>query len=223
MATLELSNVSKVFGKKSVLSEVSLSINTGDILGLYGRNGCGKSTLLKVLFGTMKADSISLKINSQTITPKQARTSGRVAYIPQHPFLPMSQRVRDIIPMYFSDEKLQDAIFYDPFIASFTFKKASDLSLGERRYFEVVLLGHAHHDFLVLDEPFSMIDPLQKDRLKAFILTLKEKKGVLITDHYYNDVLDIATHNVVMNNGNLISINSEAELVAHDYLRRVSK
>ena len=140
-----------------------MSINTGDTLGLYGRNGCGKSTLLKLLFSTMVADSLKLKIDIKIISPESAGQKQLFAYITQHPFLSMNVRVRDIIPMYYDGQE-QDKIFYDKYVASFNARKVNELSLGQGRYFEVVLVGNLSAPFLVIDEPFSMIEPLHKER-----------------------------------------------------------
>ena len=108
MQTLSIKNVHKSFGKKTVLNNVTLSVSKGEILALYGRNGCGKSTLLKILFGTLKANNIELLVNGTATTPKASRLNKSIAYIPQHPFLPSSQKVRDIIPMYHQNQELQD-------------------------------------------------------------------------------------------------------------------
>ena len=218
MATLHLHSVSKSFGSKNVLSDISFELSTGEVLGLFGRNGCGKSTLLKILFGTLKANEISLSIDGLQVNPSEVIRNKLIGYLPQHPFLPKQTKVRDLIPVYHPSEETQDAIFYDPHIASFTAKKVGSLSLGELKYFEVVLLGHLSHPFLVLDEPFSMLEPLHKEQLKGFITKLKTQKGIIITDHYYNDVLDITSQNIVLVEGKSHSIKTTADLKNFEYL-----
>lgn len=220
MATLQLHSVSKSFRSKEILTDVSFGITTGDILGLFGRNGCGKSTLLKILFGTTPAGEINLTVNGHGIAPSEVIRKQLIAYLPQHPFLPKHTKVRDLIPVYHPSEAIQDAIFYDPHIASFTAKKIGALSLGELKYFEVVLLGHLAHPFILLDEPFSMLEPLHKEQLKEFIIQLKATKGVVVTDHYYNDVLDITTQNRVLVAGKVHAIESTDDLKKYEYLSR---
>ena len=218
MATLVLHNATKAFKNKQVLKEVSFSLETGAILGLFGRNGCGKSTLLKMLFGNMKADTIDLEINGFAVNSSEVIPKQHIAYLPQHPFLPKQTKVRDVITMFHSDEKAQDRIFYDPHIATMTAKNVSDLSLGETKYLEVVLLSHLPHPFLMLDEPFSMVEPLHKEKLKAYLSELKSKKGILITDHYYQDVLEISSQNMVITDGIGISVATKEDLKKYKYL-----
>ncbi|MGJ8666330.1 MAG: ATP-binding cassette domain-containing protein [Patiriisocius sp.] len=201
MATLVLHHVSKSFGTKQVLKDVSFRLETGDILGLFGRNGSGKSTLLKVLFGNMKAESLKVSINNKEIKISEVIPKQLIGYLPQDPFLPKQAKVRDIIPMFHSGEAEQDRIFYDPNIATMTDNKMSDLSHGERKYFEVVLMSYLPHPFLMLDEPFSMLEPLHKERLKTFLTSVSKMKGIIITDHYYNDVLEISSQNIVIKDG----------------------
>ncbi len=141
METLVLHSVSKSFGRKEILKEVSFSLDIGEILALFGRNGSGKSTLLKLLFGTLKANSISVELNGQPMSVSEVIKKQQIAYLPQHPFLPSTMRVRDVISMFHSDVNAQDAIFYDSHIATMTHKRTSELSLGELKYFEVVLLS----------------------------------------------------------------------------------
>ncbi len=218
MAIFKLHNASINFGKKEVLKEVSFSLETGEILGIFGRNGCGKSTLLKMIFGTLRKGSVTISIDGINFNPSENISSECIAYLPQHSFLPKNSKVRDLIPIYFSEEKKQDAIFYDALIAKIAAKKVGELSLGQVRYLEVLLVGNLDHSFLMLDEPFSMIDPLYKVEIKSLLNKLKVEKGILITDHYYEDVLDITSKNLLIKNGVGIPIKSKEDLKRLEYL-----
>ena len=218
MAIFKLHNASISFGEKEVLKEVSFSVETGEILGIFGRNGCGKSTLLKMIFGTLHKGSIQIAINEQKINSSKNISEESIAYLPQHSFLPKNIKVRDVIPIYFSEEKKQDAIFYDMLIAKLAAKKVGELSLGQVRYFEVLLVGNLDHPFIMLDEPFSMIDPLYKIEIKKLLTKLKTAKGIIVTDHYYEDVLEITTQNVLIKEGIGITIKSKEDLKKLEYL-----
>ena len=217
---LQLYNAQKAFGKKNVLSKVSFRLTTGDILGVFGSNGSGKSTLLQLLFGTLKADVIDLRWNGNKVAPSDLMKEQLLGYLPQHPFLPGNSLVRDIIPIYHDSEEKQDAVFYDPVVAKITHKKTGQLSQGERKYFEAVLVGHLDHPFLLLDEPFSMLEPLQTEAIKEFLLQLKKTKGLIITDHYYNDVLDITTQNLVIREAQSFEVKRTDDLRKFEYLRK---
>lgn len=198
---LHIHQVCKQFGKKEVLKDVSLDFAQGEIISLFGRNGSGKSTLLKILFGTLKADAIQLQIDGKRVTPKEVIPHQWIGYLPQDNFLPKHLKVRDVIPLFHTDGDDQDLIFRAPFIEKIATRKVGTLSLGELRYLELLLVAHLEHPFLLLDEPFSMIEPLYKQAIKSFLLSLKAKKGILITDHYYRDVLDISDRHFVMVDG----------------------
>lgn len=99
-SSLILNSVDLSFGKKQVLSDVSLTCSTGEILAIFGRNGSGKSTLLKILFGMLRPKTMELYINGNRIE-RVSTKSKLVAYLPQAPFLPKDLTARQIIPMYF--------------------------------------------------------------------------------------------------------------------------
>lgn len=222
MNTLEVNNVTKSFGKHYVLSATGFSCNTGEIVGLFGRNGSGKSTLLKLLFGTLKANAINIKYNNEPLSPKSVITSGKIGYLPQDPFLPKGLKVRSIIPMFYPTSNDQDLIFQAPFVDRFDSKKIGQLSLGQLRYLEVLLVGNLEHPFLLLDEPFSMIEPLYKEAIKTLLKKLTFYKGIIVTDHYYKDVLDITHRNYLLKDSKLIVITKEEDLIALEYLGRIN-
>ena len=204
----------------SVLKEVSFTLKTGEILGLFGRNGSGKSTLLKILFGNMKANLIEASLNNTPLNISEVQQKQHIGYLPQYPFLPKQMKVRDVIIMFHPNKEEQDAVFYDPHIAKMTHKRTGELSLGELKYFEVVLLSQLGHPFLMLDEPFSMLEPLHKEKLKAQLLDIKQNKGIIITDHYYNDVLEMATKSIVLKDGMGFPVSSTADLLEYEYLKQ---
>jgi ABC-type lipopolysaccharide export system ATPase subunit len=142
-----------------------------------------------------------------------------VAYLPQDTFLPKDQKVRAIIPLFFPNGDDQDRIFYAPQISSFEKTKIGQLSLGQLRYLELLIIGNLNHSFLMLDEPFSMVEPLYKDVIKDLLLKLKESKGIILTDHYYNDVLEITNKNFVIKDAGKIEIIDKSDLVKYEYLK----
>lgn len=216
---LEVYAVRKSFGSKKVLESVAFSLAKGQILGVYGSNGSGKSTLLKILFGTLKADALDLRINRLPVSQKNIIPQQHIGYLPQDNFLPKHLKVRDIIPMFYDDGDQQDLVFRAPFVEKIATRKAGMLSMGERRYLELLLVSHLPHPFLLLDEPFSMIEPLYKEVIGEFLLSLKAKKGILITDHYYKDVLNIADRNLVLTQGVSYPTKTEEDLKKLGYLR----
>lgn len=218
MHTLSITELTKNFSSKTLLDYIALECSTGDIIGIFGSNGSGKSTLLKILFGTLKADTIWLSIDGQPIKPEEIIPSQKIAYLPQDSFLPKSLKVRDIVSLYFSDGDMQDKILYDPLVAKIANTTAGKLSMGELRYFELSLVAVLPHPFLMLDEPFSMVEPLYRDKIKEKLQELKATKGIILTDHYYNDILETANKCLLLRNGRLIAVNTKEELAGHGYL-----
>jgi len=218
MQILSATNITKSFGKRKVLSAFDIECRTGEILGIFGRNGSGKSTLLKILFGIEHSESLQLTLNGNPVRVKDVIPNSVIAYLPQDTFLPKTLKVRDIIPMYFENGEQQDRLFYQPEIHRIANTRAGSLSPGELRYFELLLVGHLSHPFLMLDEPFSMIEPLHKELIKNYLNELKASKGIIITDHYYRDVLSISDRNILLKDGKAITIESENELADNGYL-----
>lgn len=217
MNILEIKNLNKSFKEKQILKDLSFEFRTDETNVIFGRNGSGKSTLLKLIYGTLKPDNLELKINGELIKNNNVILDNRIGYLPQDNFLPKNLKVSEVIAMYFSGDK-QDKVFYAPRINEIQNRKISQLSLGERRYLEIVLLGNLDHKFLLLDEPFSMIEPLYIEIIKDFLNNLKKTKGIILTDHYYNDAIEIADKIFLIKEGNKIKINERKDLIDHGYI-----
>lgn len=213
---LSISAISHSFGTKKILENIGFECRTGNITGLFGRNGCGKSTLLNILFGTLNPVSGSIRINGEIL--RNNITRKQIGYSHQEIFLPQNISVRNVIPLYFPDGAEQNKIFYSPGIHNMETTKVGNLSLGEQRYLQFLLIIHLNHPFVLLDEPFSMVEPVYREIIKEKIRELQVVKGFIITDHYYKDVLDIASKKLLMASGKIIPVNDEYDLAAAGYL-----
>ena len=213
---LSISAISHRFGTKKILEDVSFECRTGDITGLFGRNGCGKSTLLNILFGRLKATSGSVRINDAPLLNNITRKL--ISYSHQEIFLPLNITVRALIPLYFPGGEDQNKIFYSPGIHHMETTKVGNLSTGEQRYLQFLMIVHLNRPFVLLDEPFSMVDPLYKEVIKEKIKERSAVQGFIITDHYYKDVLDIATKKILMAAGKILPVNDASDLANAGYL-----
>jgi ABC-type lipopolysaccharide export system ATPase subunit len=218
MNSLIVNNVQKAYKNKQVLNNVSIECKTNEIISIFGRNGSGKSTLLELIFGTVKSDKIEIIINGLDIKPQNIIKSKKIAYLPQNSFLPKTLKVSNIIRLYFKDGEEQDKIFYSLGINTIQDKRIGNLSIGELRYLEFLLLCNLEHEFILLDEPFSMIEPIFIERIKEKLISIKKEKGIILTDHYYNDVLDISDKSYLINDSKIISIKDKNDLIKFNYL-----
>jgi ABC-type multidrug transport system ATPase subunit len=201
----------------SLLHKLDLTIEKGKIIGLLGRNGCGKTTLMNVIFGKFKADAIA-HFNGNPIQLSHHLKHQLVAYLPQDPFLIGSGTVVDAVQMWFPDPVDQDKILYEPLIHKVHHVKVNALSMGERRFLELLLVIHSERPFILLDEPFSMIGPIQIERVQQIITQVKPCKGMVMSDHYYDKVLEMADESFILKDATLIPVAAYKDLKNSLYL-----
>jgi len=213
---LEVDSVRKSFWTNQVLTDVYLRCETGDILGLLGRNGSGKSTLLKIIFGTLYTDYKHIRING-LVLDQPYKTKKMVSFLNQDNFLPKNLTIKQIVNLY--SNHLDPAIFlYDIVLSNVLDTKIRVLSGGESRYFEVKLILNLDSQFVLLDEPFNGISPLHIELVKKMILDKSTEKGIVLTDHDYLNVLDIANKCFLLFDGGIKNIKSKEDLKIWGYI-----
>lgn len=218
MSKLSVRKIVKSFNGNPVLTDIQTEVQTGEILGVFGRNGSGKTTLLKILFGTLKADTEEVFADQELVDLSQSIPKQLISYLPQHSFLPKDITVRSAIYIYLKNSESINRVFYDHRIANVCNQKVGNLSAGELRYLEILLVANLGHSFILLDEPFSLIEPLYKEVIKEGLTNLKVDKGIIITDHYYRDVLETADRFSLLKDGRFMPIKNEEDLVNNGYL-----
>jgi ABC-type multidrug transport system ATPase subunit len=204
MCQIDVHRISLSQGKRPLIENGNFSFQTGDILAIQGKNGSGKSTLMKALFGTHKAKKLEWSFNGEK-QPTPSPKYERIALLPQDSFLPRDLTPSEIIAMMYKSHDLQKHIYSAPYIADYSLKKMSELSHGAARYIEIIVILHLWHPFILLDEPFSLLAPLHKEAVKKLILEKSKTKGILITDHYTDDIDEIATKKIWIDNARLLT------------------
>jgi len=213
---LEIDSVRKTFDTNVVLTDIYLKCETGDIIGMLGRNGSGKSTLLKILFGTLEADNKFIRIDGK-IRDKPYKTINEICYLPQHSFIPGHLTVGKSIELYLGKNQLSD-IIDDPILLVIKNNKISQISGGELRYLEIKLLLSLNSKFILLDEPFNGVSPIMIEKIKKLISENSKSKGIILTDHDYRNVLEIANRFCLIFDGGIKEIKDKSELVRWGYL-----
>ncbi|HEY0245301.1 MAG TPA: ATP-binding cassette domain-containing protein [Mucilaginibacter sp.] len=204
------------FSERRILSNITFECNTGEIVGLFGRNGTGKSTLFNILFGTLKPDHAEIYFDGRLVRYGE-KLSNFIGYHTQDVMLPKYTKTKDIILMYLPLEK-QKKVFYSKGVEEMIQKRVSELSSGQQRYLQLLLLLNLDHAIILLDEPFSMIEPLYKELIKEKLMEYREYKGFILTDHYYRDVLEICDRNYLLKDCRMIPIANNQDLVDLGYL-----
>jgi ABC-type lipopolysaccharide export system ATPase subunit len=213
---LEIDSVQKNFGHQSIISDVYLKCETRDIIGILGRNGCGKSTLLKIIFGIVPADFKFVRIDG-VVQLKPEALFQEISYLHQDSCIPKSLLVKKAIQLSISKEYLDD-FYADVMIQEIRDKKIAHLSGGELRYLEIKLVLANPSKFVLLDEPYNGLSPLMIEKINKLILDNTSRKGILITDHNYQNVISVATQLALMKEGKLHYLKDKMELVEKGYL-----
>lgn len=195
---LEVDSVILEFDTKRVLQDVYLKSETGKVTGILGRNGTGKTCLMNIIYGELKLDNKSVRINDQAIY-NGYRNPLDIMYLPQFGFIPKSLTIKRI----FDDFKLDFSDFISDFPEFNKYYKTRlrYLSGGEQRIVEIYAILASNTKFCMLDEPFSQVMPVHIDTIKSRILREKKNKGIMVTDHLYNHIIDICDFLYVISNG----------------------
>ena len=214
LAVLEADSIELTFRGQKILQNIYLKIPRHQVTAVLGRNGGGKSCLLQIIFGTLTPAYKSVRWNGQYVESPY-RKRGLVRYLPQHPLTPESVRVREAFTWYGVPV---DAVNYEK-MSLWKEQRMGQLSGGERRFLETLMILLSPVQFVLLDEPFSHLSPLYVEQLKIRIQEQKLQKGILITDHLYRDVLDITDQTYLLQNGTAYLLsNPHQELIDRGYI-----
>lgn len=231
MKHLEGNGISKSFKNRVVVNNISLGVNQGEIIGLLGPNGAGKTTTFLMILGIHRPETGSILLNNVDITrePVYIRARMGIGFLPQEPSIFKGLTVKDnilaIMGMH-PQRRSQDVdveienILTEMGILELKNRKAYLLSGGERRRLEIARSLVLSPDFLLLDEPFAGIDPLQIKEIQNLIIKLKERGlGVIITDHNVREILKITDRSYIINRGQIIFQGNSRELIANERVK----
>lgn len=217
MNTLEVDSVIHAYRNNKILSNVFLKCQTGEIIGLLGNNGIGKSTLLKMIFGVIEPTNKCIRINNKHyFTPYLGKNL--ISYLNQDNWIPKNLIVSKAVTLFIKDVEDRKIILKYDKINQLLKSKVHTLSVGERRLLEVLLLSYSDSFFILLDEPFSGIEPIYIDKLIEIIKKQSKNKGFIITDHNYRSVISVSNKLLLLKNGSVITIKNTSQLKEYGYL-----
>ncbi len=225
-------NLSKIYGRRQVVSEVSLDVNRGEIVGLLGPNGAGKTTTFYMMVGFIKPNGGKVFLDESEITtlPMYRRAQQGIGYLPQEPSVFRKLSVEDNIAAILEMMDLSIAEQKDKMeslIAEFGLEKVrknngDTLSGGERRRTEIARALASDPKFILLDEPFAGIDPIAVEDIQTIVSKLRTKNiGILITDHNVQETLSITDRAYLMFEGKILRAGTAEELAADELVRKV--
>ena len=232
MHSLEITGLVKQYNGKQVVSDMTMNINSGEVVGLLGPNGAGKTTSFYMILGLISPDSGDTILDGENINdlPMYKRARKGIGYLPQEASIFRKLNVRDniqaVLEITESDpgarqDKLNHIL--DEFnLKSFSDRFGYQLSGGERRKVEIARVIAVDPVFILLDEPFAGIDPIAVNELKKTMRQLTEKGiGLIITDHNVRETLSITDRAYIINDGRILAHGVPAELISNDLVKRI--
>ncbi len=223
LTSLQTKKVSKSYKGRMVVRDVDLSVAQGEVVGLLGPNGAGKTTTFYIIVGLTRPDSGSVLLGGDNITdlPMYMRAKNGISYLPQEAsvFRKLSveaniMAILETLPMSTKERRGKLETLLDEFGIAHVRKNLADtLSGGERRRVEIARSLVISPKFILLDEPFSGIDPITVLEIQRIIAHLKSRRiGVLITDHNVRETLQVTDRAYIINNGSIFRSGTPREL-----------
>lgn len=216
MVGLHVDSVNKSYRGNIVLSDIYLSCKPGEIVGILGRNGSGKSTLMKIIFGSVIAENRFIKIDSERVS-KPFENFNKVRYLPQDSYLPKDVTIDRIIKL-FGDNLDANKARNDLFFSNNLQKTSRQLSGGEKRIIEILLMLYSNSRYILLDEPFKGVAPKNIEDIKTRIREQSQTKGIILTDHDYRNIVDVSDRIILLFDGGTKEVTSFDELKYWGYV-----
>ena len=205
------------FDKLQVLQSAFITAQTGRVTGVLGRNGCGKSCLFKCIMGGIKPQNIFVRFNDEPETD-YAHIGKRVKYLPQNVFMPTNMTLGEAFDLYEVD--YNGLVAFDNKFHTYQRMTSGQLSGGEVRIAEMYMVLNSNADFCILDEPFSNVAPKHVEMMQQLIQIHIATKGIIISDHMYEQVMDITDDLFWLRDGYTFPIKSREDLIHHGYILR---
>lgn len=233
MAELRANNLAKAYRGREVIHDVSLSLDSGQIVGLLGPNGAGKTTCFYMIIGIIPADRGDITIDGMDITSLTMHERARrgIGYLPQEASifrrLTVGDNILAILETRSDLNKKQRLARRDELLEEFHVQHLREslgqsLSGGERRRIEIARALATEPDFIMLDEPFAGVDPISVIDIKEIINHLRDRGiGVLITDHNVRDTLDICEKAYIVGEGCIIASGTPEDVLNNEHVRKV--
>lgn len=231
MSRLEALNLAKSYKGRAVVKDVSMSVDSGQIVGLLGPNGAGKTTCFYMIVGLVDADKGRIKIDQLDLTkePMHGRARKGIGYLPQeasifrklsvHDNLMAILETRKELNRHERKQKL-DELLEEFHITHLTKSLGMSLSGGERRRVEIARALATEPTFILLDEPFAGVDPISVSDIKQTVKHLQSKGiGILITDHNVRETLDICEQAYIVSEGYILAEGSPEDILANQQVR----
>lgn len=224
--TLSGKNLVKRYGKRTVVNDVTVSVNTGEVVGLLGPNGAGKTTTFYMVTGMIRPNAGTVHLGGEEITgfPMYQRARAGIGYLPQEASIFRKLSVEDNLKLVLEtldltkleqEEKLEK-LLEELSITHVRMNRGHQLSGGERRRTEIARALVTDPDFILLDEPFAGVDPIAVEDIQQIVRTLKTKNiGILITDHNVHETLSITDRSYLLFQGQIL-LSGDAEFLAND-------
>ncbi len=228
MSALTARGIRKSYDGRIVVSDVSSEVRPGEVVGLLGPNGAGKTTSFYMIVGLVRPDAGNIFIGDREVThlPVYARARAGIGYLPQEPSVFRNLTVRENIDLVWQemgqDTSATDGLLEQFGITHIAGTKGYALSGGERRRVEIARALTLKPRFILLDEPFSGIDPIAVNDIQSMIHTLKAQGyGVLITDHNVRETLSVVDRAYIVYDGRLLKSGTSQFLVHDEEARRL--
>ena len=236
-STLNVRGLQKTYGARQVVRDVSLYVESGQVVGLLGPNGAGKTTSFYMIVGLVPSDAGEIDLDGVDISrlPIHRRAVLGLSYLPQEASvfrkLTVEENIRAVLELQKLDGKplsramianRLDALLSELQIEKLRDNQAMSLSGGERRRVEIARALATSPRFILLDEPFAGVDPIAVIEIQRIVRFLKERNiGVLITDHNVRETLGICDHAYIINQGVVLASGSPNDIIADESVRRV--
>jgi lipopolysaccharide export system ATP-binding protein len=232
MSTLRADRLKKRYKARTVVKDVSLDVDSGEVVGLLGPNGAGKTTCFYMMVGLVAADGGDLFLDEQNLThmPIHRRARLGLSYLPQEASifrkLTVAENIQAVLELRGIEAKAMkehlDTLLHYLHIAHLRNSPAISLSGGERRRAEIARALATQPRFILLDEPFAGVDPIAVLDIQKIIRFLKERQiGVLITDHNVRETLGICDRAYIINDGSVLACGKPEEIVYNESVRKV--
>jgi lipopolysaccharide export system ATP-binding protein len=234
MSVLRAESLGKSYRSRKVVSDLSLEVHSGEVVGLLGPNGAGKTTAFYMIVGLVPCDEGRIWLDAQELTglPMYRRAHLGLGYLPQEASvfrkLSVEDNIRAILEVREDlDEESEreaalESLLEELHIGHIRASSGMSLSGGERRRVEIARALAAEPSFILLDEPFAGVDPISVDDIQRIIRHLTARDiGVLITDHNVRETLGICGRAYIVSSGSVIASGSAEEILANPKVREV--